>query len=100
MRGAVSRGTLSMLPPAISLRMDASCAAFTDSVEMPSSAARQLGRVGQEESWPVPALSGLLATLTHIPEFGLPPASATRCDGLAAVSFHHRTVREPSWRSM
>ena len=45
------------------------------------------------QCWPVPALSGLLATLPNIPGIGLPQASPTRCDGPAAVSFHHRTVR-------
>src|SRR5258708_631036 len=41
MRGAFSSGTVSMLPVAISRRIDASCASFTVSAEIPSSAARQ-----------------------------------------------------------
>jgi hypothetical protein len=39
-------------------------------------------------------LSGLLSTLTTVPWIRLPSASPTRCDGLAAVSFHHRTVTQ------
>ena len=42
----------------------------------------------------VPALSGPLSTLPDVPRLRLPSASATRCDGPRAVSFHHRTVEQ------
>ena len=42
----------------------------------------------------VPALSGLLSALPDVSRLRLPPASATRCDGPRAVSFHHRTVEQ------
>ena len=46
------------------------------------------------QCWPVPSLSGLLPPSPLVPGIRLPSASPARCDGPAAVSFHHRTVRE------
>ena len=37
---------------------------------------------------------GCFPPFTHVPGLRLPPASPTRCDGLAAMPLQHRTVRE------
>jgi hypothetical protein len=42
----------------------------------------------------VPALSGLLSTLTPVSGFGLPSASPARCDGLDEKVFHLLSVQE------
>ena len=46
------------------------------------------------QCWPVPALSGLLATLTVISRIRLPPASLCCCDSTTAKVFHLRPVTQ------
>jgi hypothetical protein len=43
---------------------------------------------------PVPALSGLLPTLTRVPGIRLPPASAACCDRPPVESFHLHSIRQ------
>ena len=46
------------------------------------------------QCWPVPSLSGLLPPSPASPGIRLPSASPACCDRPAAVSFHHRTVKQ------
>ena len=52
------------------------------------------GHVAIRQCWPIPALSGLLAILTHVPGLGLPPASSSRRDGITAAVSHRRAVKQ------